>query len=117
MSQANELSDFDTSGRIALTTHAQQRMAQRNLSLPDIEFILHYGQHFHRAGVVFFYLRRKDIPTDMLREKSIAQLEGVAVVCSSDSPTVVTVWRNRESGLRSIKRKPSYSFKWEIETG
>jgi len=105
------LSNSDEDKRVTITTHAQQRMAQRNLSLSDIEFVLHYGQGFHRGGVVFFYLRHKDIPTDMLRDKDVAQLEGVAVVCSSDSSMVVTVWRNRQDGLRKIKRKQAYGYK------
>ena len=35
--------------------HAGKRMAQRNISLEDIDFVLDHGQRLHKAGAVFSF--------------------------------------------------------------
>ncbi len=96
------------------TDHAEQRMAQRNLSLDDVLFVLKYGKCYHRAGAMFFYLRGKDIPQRNQRDKRISKLEGATVILSRDAPAILTVYRNRDRGLRHIKRKAKYSQSAEM---
>ena len=97
------------------TDHAEQRMAQRNLSLNDVLFVLKHGKCFHRAGAMFFYLRGKDIPKRKQKDKKISKLEGATVILSRDAPAILTVYRNRDNGLRHIKRKAKYSQPPEME--
>ncbi|MFN8472511.1 MAG: DUF4258 domain-containing protein [Anaerolineae bacterium] len=98
-----------------LTAHAVQRMAQRNLSQDDVQFVLRYGQQLHRAGALFVYLRGKDIPKPERRNTSISRLEGTAIVLSSDGEIVATVYRNRERGLSHIRRKSRNAFDTEAD--
>ena len=88
-----------------LTNHARQRMAQRNLSCKDVAYIIDFGRIVHRSGAVFIHLGRKDIPADDRGNPIIARLEGATVVLSDTESVVLTVWRNREQGLRHIRRK------------
>jgi hypothetical protein len=80
-------------------------MAQRNVSERDIAFILCYGQKLHRAGAIVFYLRQRDIPPDKQADEDYARLEGTAVVTNRHFSRILTVYRNRQSGLRHIKQK------------
>ncbi|HID54526.1 MAG TPA: DUF4258 domain-containing protein [Anaerolineae bacterium] len=97
------------SANLVITDHARQRMARRNVSKQQLSFILEHGEETHCAGARLVHLRRKDIPEPLRRVDKFARLEGVTVVLSSDSPTVMTVWRNRRHGLRRIRDKPRYS--------
>ncbi len=94
-----------TSNSVLKTNHACQRMAQRNLSNQDLDFILMVGRRFHRAGVVLIHLCRKDIPARFLRHNQFARLEGTTLVLGRDAPILITVWRNRRGGLRHIQHK------------
>lgn len=87
--------------------HAGKRMAQRNLSLEDIDFVLDHGQRLHKAGAVFFFLGKCDIP-DVWRRR-FERLEGTMLVLSNESNTLITVYRNRQKGLRHVKRKADRS--------
>ncbi len=88
------------------TSHAEWRMAQRNLSYRDLRFVLQYGEQSHRAGAVFICLRRCDIPNDKHICKQFARLEGTTVVMSRDEQgLIVTAYRNRQAGPRRIKQK------------
>jgi hypothetical protein len=88
-----------------VTDHARLRMEQRNLSAEDIAFILQHGSCLHRAGAIFYFLRRCDIPDDKQALDKYARLEGGTVVTSTHAPVIVTIYRNRRQGLRNIKRK------------
>ena len=92
-----------------ITPHASRRMAQRNVSEQDVHFILRYGQRLHRAGAVIFFLRQRDIPPDKQADKSYTRLEGTAVVINRHFSRILTVYRNRQRGLRHIKQKPRRS--------
>lgn len=63
---------------------------------------------------MFFYLRGKDIPQRNQRDKRISKLEGATVILSRDAPAILTVYRNRDRGLRHIKRKAKYSQAMEM---
>lgn len=87
--------------------HAEIRMAQRNVSFEDIVFVLDHGRKMHKAGAVFYFLRKCDIPQGWQRE--FGRLEGTTVVLSRETATIITVYRNRQTGLRRVKRKPTRS--------
>ena len=93
--------------------HAQWRMAQRNLSWTDIEFVLDHSKKIYRHGVIFFYLRRCDIPLSL--RKKYGRLEGTTVLFNGQTHEVITVYRgDRQKGLRRVKSKPIRNFrsKW-----
>lgn len=98
-----------------VSNHAKRRMAQRNISKSDIEFVMTHGQQHHATGVVFFSLRRKDIPADLGHLSSISRLEGTVVLVGMNEGNetlgmVITVYRNRQSGIRSARRKSKINF-------
>ena len=112
----NYINGFPINDTTFVTTdHAEQRMAQRNLSLNDVLFVLKHGKCYHRAGAMFFYLRGKDIPKRKQKDKKISKLEGATVILSRNAPAILTVYRNRDNGLRQIKRKAKYSQPPEME--
>ena len=92
-----------------LSTHAYRRAVQRGLPIDAIDYILDHGQVFHRAGAMFYYLRKRDIPQIDLKYELISRLEGTAVVVAKDKQTIITVWRNRDNGLKNIRNKSRYT--------
>ena len=92
----------------SMTAHAIRRASQRNLTQGDIAYVLKHGSKLYRAGACFYYLGGKDIPAKDKREDSIARLEGTTLVLDSDQETIVTVYRNRERGLKDIRKKRDY---------
>lgn len=96
---------------IRLTAHAELRLAQRNLSIDEIGYVLLYGQTWHKAGAVIKYLRRKDIPGTDQADQRRQRLIGATVVLTADGERVVlTAYRNRRCGLKKIKTKPEYGW-------
>lgn len=90
--------------------HAEWRMAQRNVSWTDLEFVLDHGEKIYRHGVIFFYLRRCDIPLGL--RKKYGRLEGATVVFNGQTHEIITVYRShRQKGLRRVKSKPTRNFK------
>lgn len=96
-----------------LSEHTQLRMAQRNLSLDDIQYVMEYAQKMHKAGALIFYLRKKDIPAWDQSNARIARLAGTAVVVTRDGRIVMTTWRNLRTGMRHVKKKPDSSMRKE----
>jgi hypothetical protein len=94
--------------QFVLTDHAIERMAQRNLTISDVQFTMKHGQRVYRTGVVFIFLGRRDMPDDKI--KQFGRLEGTTVLLNPKTREVVTVYRNR-NGLRKIKRKACNSLK------
>lgn len=87
----------------ALSIHAQQRLAQRNLDQHAIDYVLAYGRMIRRTGILFYVLRARDIPLQDRRRGSVSRLIGTTILVSHDG-TIITVYRNRRS-LRAIVRK------------
>jgi Domain of unknown function (DUF4258) len=91
-----------------LSSHAVTRMAQRNLSTEDVEYVLQYGCRVRSGGALHYFLRSDDIPR---RDRKQAQrLEGTTVLMDRNGQIIITVYRNRR-GLKEIRQK----VKWEIE--
>ncbi len=93
---------------IRMTNHALHRAAQRNLSRTDIAYILQHGSRHHRGGACFYHLGAKDIPAADQRTDEITRLEGAVVVLDARREWVLTVYRNREDGLKEIRKKRPY---------
>lgn len=87
------------------TEHSQLQAARRNLTHDEIEYVLFYAQRYHRAGVVIYFLRESDLPVGDRSRAFSTRLVGTAVVMARDRRTIITVWRNRRSGLKHILRK------------
>lgn len=90
------------------TLHARLRMAQWNLRESEVLYAIRYGEKFHRHGILFHFLREKDVAKKDPRLMS--RLEGVTVLTSARSRTVITVYRNRKA-INRIKRKVRYNNK------
>lgn len=91
--------------QLPFTGHMLQRMAERNFTTEQIAYVLRHGKKTHRAGGVWFVLRRRDIPPGDLRNDQIARMVGVIVLVL---PTGVhTAYRTR-APLRHIGRKAKY---------
>ena len=78
-------------------------MAQRNVSWHDVHFVLQFGQRYRKTGIIHVFLGARDIPQDLRRE--YARLEGTTVLVNQDTNSIITVYRNRESGANYIRRK------------
>jgi hypothetical protein len=95
---------------VQFSQHSLQRAAQRNISPDEVEYIMTYGQIFHRAGAVIYFLRKRDIPEEDQVYASRVRLVGTALIFSQDNNSLITIWRNRKSGLKRIKQKGEFSL-------
>ncbi len=91
------------------TEHARYRQAQRNLSDGDLLFVFEHGQQRRCAGVLHFFLGRRNIPEDKGIYRQFGHLEGTTVVVddSGDVTIVITAYRNRRASRR-IRSKAKY---------
>jgi len=62
-----------------LTSHALEQMERRRIDLRQVELALCWGLELHRAGAVFFVLRRRDIPYELRTDPAIRRAEGTTV--------------------------------------
>ena len=90
------------------TLHARLRMAQWNLCESEVLYAIRYGEKFHRHGIIFHFVREKDVPKN--NHRLMARLEGTTVLTSGATRTVITVYRNRNA-ISKIKRKVRYNNK------
>jgi hypothetical protein len=90
---------------MSLTEHAKVRMAQRNVTFTDILFAVNNGERIHRQGRVYFTVRHKDIPPALRNGTIDRQLVGLTVVMDQRTPMVLTVYKDRESACRNLKRR------------
>ncbi|MEZ4613767.1 MAG: hypothetical protein R2838_26570 [Caldilineaceae bacterium] len=74
-----------------------------------MRYVLRHGRRFHVADAVVTFLGDKDVPGE--DERTHGRLRGTAVIVSRVQPLVITVWRNRQGGLRHIKRKPAAGWR------
>ena len=102
---------------VNFSNHALVRMSQNALAQDEIHYVITYGQRLHRAGAVFFYLRKRDIPNWDRLDDRFMRLAGTAVILTKDGRLVITAWRNRKRGLRHIKRKSRYELTKEQLSG
>lgn len=94
-----------TIGKYLVSRHAEKRMAQRNLSLNDLELVLRLGRKEHRTGVSFFFFGERDVPRG--QELDLRRLAGTTIVAAEEC--ILTVYRN-ERAISRIKRKPKWRW-------
>ncbi len=93
----------------SVSDHAARRLAQRNLTERDIQYVMRHGRCIHNGSAIFIHLGRRDIPATDLRDDRLRRLEGTVLVLDPKSGQyLTTAYRNRQSGMREIKRKRKY---------
>ena len=88
------------------TGHGDLRGAQRNLSAVDVAYVLQYGCEIYRTGVIFHYLRAKDILPQHRHLREIMRLAGAVVITSSEDKVITLYPHARKQRL--IHRKTKY---------
>ena len=83
------------------THHARRRMNQRGIRREAIDFTLRWGAIYHRTGIVFHVLRRRDIERSRARDPEVSKWEGTTVLTSGE--TIISVYKNRD--VSHIRRK------------
>ena len=93
-----------------LSQHAILRMAQRNISLGDLAYVLEHGERVHKTGVAIYILRKRDIPQSDRKSSEVTRLEGTVVLTSFSEDgnlKIITLYRNRFA-FRTIRSKAKY---------
>lgn len=96
-----------------LTKHAVLRMAQRNISLRDLEYVLEHGERVYKTGVTIYVLRKRDILQDDLKKSQITRLEGTVVLTGFSQEgdlEIITMYRDK-SASRTIRCKEKYDHR------
>ena len=69
-----------------ISTHAFRRLAQRNLSPTDVDYVCAHGRRYHAGKALFIHLGRRDIPAVDRRDDRLRRLEGTVLVLDPTSP-------------------------------
>lgn len=96
-----------------LTQHAVLRMAQRNISLRDLEYVLEHGERVYKTGVTIYVLRKRDILQNDRKNSDITRLEGTVVLTGFSQEghlEIITLYRNK-CASRTFRYKPKYDLR------
>lgn len=96
-----------------LTQHAVLRMAQRNISLRDLEYVLEHGERVYKTGITIYVLRKRDILQNDRKNSEIARLEGTVILTgfSQDGHLeIITMYRNK-CAFRTFRYKQKYDIR------
>ena len=95
----------------SVSAHARRRLAQRNLTAEDVQYVYTHGRLLHAGKAIFIYLGLRDIPDEDRRDDRFRRLEGTVLVLDPLSGChLTTAYRNRRHGSRDIRRKPKWSL-------
>ena len=91
---------------LEISEHARLRLAQRNLSLGDLLFVLEHGRCMRSGHAWHVVLRGRDVPNDPWSARQFGHLEGATLVLIDENWRLVllTAYRNRRA-LRQIRRR------------
>lgn len=95
---------------LTISKHAILRMAQRNISLSDLEYVLAHGERIYRTGITIYLLRKRDILPGDRKRSTITRLEGTVVLVGfkpNGTLEVITIYRNK-SAFKVIRSKAKY---------
>lgn len=83
---------------VLITSHAQKRMKQRDVSEHMVKLVLAFGRKLYSKGAVYYVIGRQEIKKFAEREPCLKGLEGTQVVTASETAdfTVLTVFKNRD---------------------
>jgi hypothetical protein len=99
-----------------MSDHASRRLAQRNLTTDDVQYVYMHGRLHHRGKATFVHLGFRDIPTEDRREDRYRRLEGTVLVLDPVTGChLTTAYRNRQRGSRDIRRKLKRSILRPVE--
>lgn len=87
-----------------MAAHAQLRLAQRNLSPTQVDYVLEHGVEMQRTGVTFYILRECDIPPAHRRQDTFAKLAGTVLLVAPGG-TLITAYRQRDAHHRVGKKR------------
>jgi len=79
-----------------LAAHARLRLAQRNLSPEQVDYVLEHGVEMQRTGVTFYVLRERDVPLGHRRHDRYAKLAGTVLIVARGG-TVITAYRHQDA--------------------
>jgi hypothetical protein len=89
-----------------VSAHASRRLAQRNLTPDDVQYVYAHGRLHHNGKAMFVYLGLRDIPEADRRDDRLRRLEGTVLVLDPTTGChLTTAYRNRQRGSRDIRRK------------
>lgn len=88
---------------VEVSEHARQRMGQRGVSQQAVELVLKYGRKIHSRRALYHVIGKKEIEAFGDTYPDIKELDGVQVLTTAGSDSVITVFRNHD--LRSIRPK------------
>ena len=89
-----------------VSAHASRRLAQRNLSPEDVQYVYAHGRLHHNGKATFVHLGLRDIPPEDRRDDRRRRLEGTVLVLDPATGChLTTAYRNRQRGSRDIRRK------------
>jgi hypothetical protein len=89
-----------------VSAHASRRLAQRNLTPDDVQYVYAHGRLHHNGKATFVYLGLRDIPLEDRRDDRLRRLEGTVLVLDPATGChLTTAYRNRQRGSRDIRRK------------
>jgi hypothetical protein len=89
-----------------VSAHASRRLAQRNLTTADVQYVYAHGRIHHTGKATFIHLGLRDIPEEDRRDDRFRRLEGTVLVLDPDTGChLTTAYRNRQRGSRDIRRK------------
>jgi uncharacterized protein DUF4258 len=101
-----------------LSKHALLRMAQRNVSLHDLEYVLEHGKRINTTGITVYILRKRDIPQDDRNKSEITRLEGTVVLTGftqNGDLEIITAYRNK-SAFKAFRSKAKYDNRKRYRT-
>ena len=104
---------------LKLSQHATLRMAQRNISLGDLEYVLKYGERVYKTGITIYVLRKRDILPNDRKDAEITRLEGTVVLTGftqDGNLDIITIYRNK-GAFRTLQCKEKYDNRKNYRTG
>ena len=100
------------------SAHASRRLAQRNLTAEDVQYVYTHGRLHHTGKATFVHLGLRDIPREDRRDDRFRRLEGTVLVLDPTTGChLTTAYRNRQRGSRDIRRKLKRSILARDEYG
>jgi len=91
--------------RVQISRHAARRLAERGISLEDVNLVLRLGRRLHRTGATFYFFGRRQIPRGLERE--LERLVGTTLIVADGR--LITAYRNKRA-IAKIKKKPKRRF-------
>jgi hypothetical protein len=101
----------------SVSAHASRRLAQRNLTDDDVQYVYAHGRLHHTGKATFIHLGLRDIPEDDRRDNRLRRLEGTVLVLDpAEGCHLTTAYRNRQRGSKDIRRKLKRSI-FSVDVG